>query len=72
MDTEVALGTTARPELGAVLRAAQKRQPWYYALSGVASDDLTLASLLHLTPEQSDQLLPFLWVVNKVEAKMQQ
>jgi hypothetical protein len=54
MDTKLALVTTARHELGAVLRAAQKRRPWHYALSGVATHDLTLASLLRMTPEQSD------------------
>jgi hypothetical protein len=57
MDTKLALVTTARHELGAVLRAAQKRRPWHYALSGAATHDLTLASLLRMTPEQSDQLL---------------
>jgi hypothetical protein len=34
MDTKLALVTTARHEIGAVLRAAQKRRPWHYALSG--------------------------------------
>jgi hypothetical protein len=57
MDTKLALVTTARHELGDVLRAAPKRRPWHYALSGVATHDLTLASLLCMTPEQSDHLL---------------
>jgi hypothetical protein len=57
MDTKLALVTTARHELGAVLRAAQKCHPWHYALSGITTDDLTLAALLRMTPEQSDQLL---------------
>ena len=57
MDTKLPLVATARHELGTVLRAAQKRRPWHYALGGVTNNDLTLASLLRMTPEQSDQLL---------------
>jgi hypothetical protein len=57
MDTKLALVTAARHKLGAVLRAAQKRRPWYYALSGATTNDLTRASLLCMTPEQSDQLI---------------
>jgi hypothetical protein len=57
MDTKLRLVATARHGLGNVLRAAQKRLPLHYALSDVKSNDLTLASLLHMMPEQSDQLL---------------
>mgnify|MGYP000718524504 CR=1 FL=1 len=55
---ELALVATARHKLlGTVLHVTQKRCPWHNTLSGVATDDLILASLLCMTPEQSDQLL---------------
>jgi hypothetical protein len=57
MGTKVPLVATARHELGAVLRAAQKCCLWQSALSGVTTNNLTLASLLCMTPEQSDRLL---------------
>jgi hypothetical protein len=54
MDTELPLVATAKHKLGNVLRAAQKRRSLHYALSGVTTKDLTLASLRHVMPEQSD------------------
>jgi hypothetical protein len=47
----------ARNELGAVLRAAQKQQPWHYALSGIKEHELTLASLIGMTTLQAHSLL---------------
>jgi hypothetical protein len=57
MDRQQLLIIGARHELGAALRAAQKRRPWHYALNGVSDHELTLASLIVMTSEQTERLL---------------
>ncbi len=57
MDQQQLLVIGARNELRAVLRAAQKRRPWHYALNGVSDHELTLASLIGMTTVQAQSLL---------------
>ena len=57
MDRQQLLVIGARHELGAALRATQKRRPWHYALNGVSDHELTLASLIGKTSAQTERLL---------------
>ena len=57
MDRQHLLVISARHELGAALRAAQKQRPWHYALNGVSDHELTLASLIGMTSAQTERLL---------------